>query len=227
MNLQQIFSSYKTNITIDIPPRVIVCFFGNSSFVEKLESLNLKLQYHISPLHSNEYQTDVELNAYLVNIAINEIIGRFTISCISKPEKSHIIFTSLTISIGDEDREDLRIYLKKGLARLIMGVNLQIFYNIFQNEDKNLIIDADASEGFWETIGMTDTPRGADDDRTGYDKFVLLKDVYRWVFKKECQTEWCMRSFHNLFVKSKTTAKGKRRKAKKTKKRRKRRSKRI
>lgn len=26
MNLQQIFSSYKTNITIDIPPRVIICF---------------------------------------------------------------------------------------------------------------------------------------------------------------------------------------------------------
>ena len=227
MNLQQIFHKYNTNITVDIPSKIIMCFFGKPSFVEKLESLHLKLQYSISPLHHGEYQTNIELNSFLVNIDTNETIGRFTITCISKPENPNIIFTSLTISIGDEDREDLKVYLKQGLSRLLMGVNLQIFYNIFQNEDKNLIIDADASGGFWETIGMKDTPRDADDDRTGYDKYVLLKDVYHWVFVKDCQVDWCMRSFHNSFIKSKTTAKGKR-KRKRTKKRKgtKRRSKR-
>jgi hypothetical protein len=219
MSLQEIFSKFNTNITVDISPRIIICFFGEPSFVEKLESLNLKLQYSITPLHHGEYQTNIELNTYLLKIDTNEIIGRFTITCISKPENPHIIFTSLTISIGDEDREDLKIYLKQKLARLIMGVNLQIFYNIFQNKNKNLIIDADASDGFWERIGMIETPSHTDDDRTGYEKYVLLKDVYRWVFKKDCQTEWCIRSFHNLFVKSKITAKGKRRKKKRTKKR--------
>lgn len=222
MSLQEIFSKFYTNITIDIPPRIIVCFFGDPSFVIKLETLNLKLLYSITPLHHSEYQTNIELNTYLIQIDTNEIVGRFTITCISKPENPRIIFTSLTISIGDEDREDLKIYLKQGLARLIMGVNLQIFYNIFQNENKNLIIDADASNGFWDRIGMVDTPRNIDDDRTGYEKFVLLKDAFRWVFKKDCQTEWCMRSFHNLFIKSKTTAKGIRRKKKITKKKRKR-----
>jgi hypothetical protein len=106
-----------------------------------------------------------------------------------------------------------------------MGVNFQLFYNIFQNENKNLIIDVDASGGFWKKIGMIDTPEDADDDRSGYEKFVLLKDAYKKILKKDCETEWCLRSFHNLFVKSSTTAKGKRRKKKKTKKR-KRRSKR-
>ena len=219
MSLQDIFSKYNTNITVDIPPKIIMCFFGDPFFVDKLKSLNLKLQYCISPLHVGEYQTNIDLSVYLIEIDTNNNIGRFVITCSSKPDKPHIIFTSLTISIGDEDDEELKKYLKQGLSPLIMGVNFQMFYNIFQNENKNLIIDVDASGGFWKKIGMIETPEDADDDRSGYDKFVLLKNAYKWVFKKACETNWCLRSFHNLFLAS-GTAKGKKSKRKRSKRKR-------
>ena len=221
MSLVEIFKKYNTNITIDISPRIISCLFGDAFFTDVLEELNLDVKYVISPLHVSEYQTNIELFTYLVDKDSKEIVGRFTITCISKPENPELIFTSLTISIGDEDNEDMRKYLGRGLTRLLMGINLQIFYNIFQRKDKNLIIDADASGGFWDKIGMIETPESADDDRSGYEKYILLKDAYLWALKKPCEIDWCLAAFKKVFIKPTTTAKGKRRKGKKSKRRKK------
>ena len=224
MNLIDIFQNYNTDLRVDISPRIISCFF-DESIIQLLNSLHLKPQYYITPLHISEYQTNIDLITYLIFIPTDTIIGRFNITCISKPDNPHLIFSSLTISIDDEiilDNGTKVVFKKKGLSRILMGINLQLFYNIIQNENKNLIIDADASGGFWEKIGMIDTPYDIDDDRTGYDKFILLKDAYKWALKRNCTIDWCLSSFKKLFIaplagKKKTKKYKKSKKSKKSK----------
>ena len=202
MSLTKIFKQCHTDITIDIPPEIILCIFSDDKFIRLLDELNTKLQYHITKLHAGEYQTNIDLNANLISLDTGDIVGTFTITCISKPDRPDIIFTSLTIRIGDEDDETMRKYLKKGLSKLLVGVNLQFFYNFFKDEDKNLIIDTDASSGFWEKMGLIDVPEDidTDDDRSGYEKFILLKNAYKWALRKDCEINWCSPAFENLFI---------------------------
>ena len=56
-------------------------------------------------------------------------------------------------------------------------INLQIFYNIFKNDEKNLIIDTDASSGFWEIMGLINVPKNTHDDREGYEKFISHRKI--------------------------------------------------
>ena len=214
MNLPTIFKQCHTDIAVDIPPEIILCIFSNDKFIRLLDELNTKLQYHITKLHAGEYQTNIDLNANLISLDTGDIVGTFTITCISKPDRPNVIFTSLTIRIGDEDDENLQKYLKKGLSKLLVGINLQFFYNFFKDEDKNLIIDVDASSGFWGKMGLINVPEDidADDDRTGYEKFILLKDAYKWALRKDCEINWCSPSFEKVFIKKqrrRTRANGK------------------
>ena len=62
MSLIEIFKQCHTDITIDIHPEIIACIFSDDKFVSLLDELNIKLQYNISKLHVNEYQTNIDLN---------------------------------------------------------------------------------------------------------------------------------------------------------------------
>jgi len=180
MSIETIFQQYKKDITIDIPNHIISCFFHSDIYGDLLDEYNLQLQYNIGSLHVNEYQTSIDLTSYLIHKDTLEEVGRFSISCITYAASPTIIFASLGISIDDE-------YSGKGFTRLIMGINLQIFYNIFKNEDKNLVIDADASGGFWEKIGMTRVTENSGDVE-GHEKSIVLSDAYNWVFNPKYKT---------------------------------------
>ena len=199
--LNDIFQCIKTNFIEDINPRVISTIY-NDSILDLLISLKLKLMFSISSFICNEYQSFVSLSSELVFIPLNLNIGYFTISCLSKPDNPFIIYTSLTIHIDEEVKYNNEIFTfaNKGLSRFIIGITIQIFMNILQNENKNLIIDTDASSGFWDYIGFIPTPEYILDDRKGYEKYIKLKDMYKWSLKKKCSIYWGSRRFKHLFI---------------------------
>ena len=47
MSLTKIFKQCHTDITIDIPPEIILCIFSNDKFIRLLDELNTKLQFII------------------------------------------------------------------------------------------------------------------------------------------------------------------------------------
>jgi len=206
-------SIFNTEKKFIIQDEDIICFFGTEigeAFIVKINELNLYIEYVISPLHISSYQTSIELSCYLKDKTSKEEVGRFSIFVLSKPENPKIIYASLTTYIEEDAR-----YRRQNLSRLLMGINLQIFFNIYKDEDKHLVIDGDASSGFWDKIGMIETGRfyyQPEDDRKGYEKYILLKNAYKWAFgpDAECDEKWCsITPFQDQEIKITTKKRGK------------------
>lgn len=229
MSLKKIFENINTDINIDIPPFIVEDFFTEEigeRYNKILEELNCSLQFSISRLRLEPY-LNVELSTKLIDNETGEEVGHFTISNDQKTIPGPI-FSNMTIHIGDEDEPHLQKYLGKGLARLLIGITLQIYFNIFKT-NRYLVIDTDASSGFWENMGMInveDTERyNPLDERFGYEKYITLQNTYNWAFKKsenhKPKINWGIPGFQQQIVKFQRNSKkkGGKKKRRKTKKR--------
>jgi len=109
-------------------------------------------------------------------------IGHFTISDLL-PDGS----TDMSISIDDNYKsENLQ---KNGLARLLIASMVYKLYQSGNYKDQSigitLRIDTDASQGFWDSIGMRPNPdyvRERSERRpfAGYEKIISLADLSKW-----------------------------------------------
>ena len=92
-----------------------------------------------------------------------------------------------SMSINVEDEEDSGIYRNKGLSRLLIASMIYVLQNKvnvkLQNADL-LYIDADASAGFWDKIGMIENPHYDDDEYVGpdkgYEKYITVQGISMW-----------------------------------------------
>lgn len=119
---------------------------------------------------TSEY-TDEGYKLYQVKLMINnEEKGYFSISKVPD-NKLQTHPYSLNISIDDD-------YQKKGYSRRLIYEMCEYIKNNFNNDidDKTeLYIDADASVGFWDKIGMIKTTE--DDKYNGYEKKFTFGDL--------------------------------------------------
>jgi hypothetical protein len=91
---------------------------------------------------------------------------------------------SLTISIDDD-------YQSKGYSRMLLKelvTKMKTNYPI--RSDQMFFIDADASNGFWDHIGMKYNRYGYDYhgkrnlEGKGYEKVIILTELEKWIDKK-------------------------------------------
>lgn len=87
---------------------------------------------------------------------------------------------SMTISIEDD-------YQKKGYSRILMNSLIERINNeMYVRPDQLLFIDADASGGFWDHIGMTENRYGfdyngrRDFEGRGYEKCITWYKLNRY-----------------------------------------------
>jgi len=86
--------------------------------------------------------------------------------------------TDMTIYLNDE-------YRGKGLAKYMIGELLKRWYSEdpYVRKDKFVFIDADASEGFWDKIGMIDNRYYLSErslEGKGYEKVITFAKLAKW-----------------------------------------------
>ena len=114
-------------------------------------------------------------NVFLMNNGVE--IGYFSVKCDKLGEDC-----DMNISIDET-------YQGQGLARYMIGVLVQNWYREDPQirKDKLIFIDADASAGFWDKIGMIDN-RYSSNRQTklshlegkGYEKVITFSKLARW-----------------------------------------------
>jgi hypothetical protein len=108
----------------------------------------------------------------------DECIGEFSIEGEFDSGKT----CSMSIHINDA-------YQGKGLSRILMqGMinHVQLEYSV--SSQQLLFIDADASTGFWDHIGMTSNPYydygNVNREGSGYEKRISWKELKRYVYRR-------------------------------------------
>jgi hypothetical protein len=113
-----------------------------------------------------------------------DIIGEFGISGTGMNNQFDSGETnSLTISIEDK-------YQGFGYSKIMIKYMIDMIYNDipFMNGEQMLFIDADASDGYWDRIGMKESkrygynriPRYVERDGAGYEKYITINDIYKF-----------------------------------------------
>ena len=90
---------------------------------------------------------------------------------------------SITIRIEDK-------YQGFGYSKIMIRYMIDMIYNDIpdMNGDQMLFIDADASDGFWDRIGMRESkrygynrsPRYTNREGAGYEKYITINDIYKF-----------------------------------------------
>lgn len=96
----------------------------------------------------------------------------------------------MTIEVTDET------FKGKGISRQLFKVMFenieQLFPDLKKKQNQLFYIDADASDGFWKSIGMeeNETYETDDDDAegNGYELKITYKKIKQWIHKKKTQT---------------------------------------
>ena len=120
------------------------------------------------------YSSTVAYNADLVKKGV--CIGRASLSFVPHAY-------ALSIHIDEHEQH-------KGYSRMLLYTLLH-FTGVVP--DDILVIDADASNGFWHHIGFRDNRYGYDYKGTrhvagkGYEKIATVRDIYTWLNQKYIQ----------------------------------------
>ena len=114
----------------------------------------------------------------LINTETNEEMGEFTIS--GKFD------TGNTVDMGIRVDDNLRgMGISRELIRLLCIYIMEVAYPKIR-KDQLLFIDTDASEGFWDYIGMKEHPYGIDYEGyrdlegVGYEKKITFGEICNW-----------------------------------------------
>ena len=103
----------------------------------------------------------------------NQVIGYFTISTNHRTTPPTY---ELSISV-DHD------HLNHSLARLMIVSMLDVNHDML---DKIFYIDTDASNGFWEYIGMKSNHKYDSDNKyeegSGYEKYITYQSLLNWAY---------------------------------------------
>ncbi len=142
------------------------------------DTLSLKIHASIDYLYKNKiriyYVEDKnELGIILYKERIG--VGRFTTK---NPRIPCLHIQDLSIFIEDK-------HTKKGLARLmICAFVIETLIHKKMHIDRKLFIDTDASDGFWDAIGMkpNKNEHNIHSSASGYEKVFKFSNLSEWAF---------------------------------------------
>lgn len=141
--------------------------------------------------YMNSYKKDYAGKNHIIRVVElfknNISIGHFTIE--GKSATKECFGTgntcSMTISIEDD-------FQKKGLSRIMIHYMVTMIRKDYPKilDTQQLFIDADASGGFWDKIGMRDNPvydyNGTDEpEGRGYEKVITFAELEKFANKKQ------------------------------------------
>ena len=168
----------KKDITLNVEQ-----FINKNAMNNKEENVRDKLLATLQFIKTNSirimYVYDKLQNDLSIQLLLNnDIIGTFEIQKLGNKN-------SMGINIDDEINDEF--YRNKGLARLMIASIIYVLVNTATMVNKNIIlsklsllyIDTDASAGFWDKIGMTES-RLYSRRGYGYEKEITLRDLASW-----------------------------------------------
>ena len=150
--------------------------------LEKVKEFNRYLDIYYS---FRNYKNTISRIVYLTSVS-GDLLGYFSI----EGEGVNHQFDSgkanqLNIEIEDN-------YQGRGFTKLLIEIMIEKIYEdipeMIERGDQMLFIDADASEGFWDRIGMIESqrygydriPKYADREGAGYEKYITLHKLHKY-----------------------------------------------
>jgi hypothetical protein len=141
--------------------------------------------------YMNSYKKDYTGKNHITRVVElfknNISIGRFTIEGKSTTDECFDTGNtcSMTISIEDD-------FQKKGLSRIMIHYMITMIREDYPKirDKQKLFIDADASGGFWDIIGMKENPvydyvGNNEPEGKGYEKVITFKELETFANKKK------------------------------------------
>ena len=150
--------------------------------LEKVREFNRDLHIYYS---FRNYKNNISRIVYLTSVS-GDIVGYFSI----EGEGVNHQFDSgkanqLNIEIEDNHQG-------KGFTKLLIEIMIEKIYEdipeMIERGDQMLFIDADASDGFWDRIGMVESqrygygrnPKYANREGAGYEKYITLHNLHKY-----------------------------------------------
>jgi hypothetical protein len=122
----------------------------------------------------------------------NMFIGHFTIEGMGENKEHFDTGNTCSMTISIEDDFQGISFQKKGLSRIMIHYMVTMIHEDYPKirDKQKLFIDADASGGFWDIIGMKENPvydyvGNNEPEGKGYEKVITFKELETFANKKK------------------------------------------